>query len=187
MCWRIKLHERLHESQANLGGKLTTLSLLHYVLFNINHLLGKNIRIRTKHSVHLKGKLIMKYLTHFKTKSSWKHLHWKDILLVALVPPWVYPLCLGPKQKIICHLSPSRSPGNKFFWSFESKYDILYVYMTFFHFTKKFLSLLTMKVFFRNILPHRTLSIPNDIFYWLLLVDNTTMQIKLTVKFVTKT
>ena len=39
---------------------------------------------------------------------------------------------------------------------------------------------------YRNILPHHTPSNPNDIFYWFLLVDNRTMQIKLTAALLKK-
>ena len=49
--------------------------------------------------------------------------------------------------------------------------NILYFYMNVLHFMKKFLPLLTMQVFFQNILLDCTPSNPNDIFYWFFLVD----------------
>ena len=42
--------------------------------------------------------------------------------------------CTGRKN---CHLGLSSSPGNKFLWPMESKYEIVYFYVNFFHFTKK--------------------------------------------------
>ena len=49
--------------------------------------------------------------------------------------------------------------------------NIVYFYMNSFHFMKKFIPLLTMHPFFRNILLHHIPSNPNDIFYWFLLAD----------------
>ena len=43
--------------------------------------------------------------------------------------------------------------------------NIVYFYMNAFHFMKKFLPLLTIHAFFRNILTHHTTCNPNDIFY----------------------
>ena len=59
--------------------------------------------------------------------------------------------------------------------------NIAYFYMNFFHFTKKLLLLLTMHVFFRNILLQHIPSNPNDISYSFFLFYST-MQIKLTVE-----
>ena len=63
--------------------------------------------------------------------------------------------------------------------------NIVYFYENFIHFTKKFLPLLTMHTFFRNILPHQTLSNPHVIFYRYLLIYRT-MQIKLTTALLKK-
>ena len=63
--------------------------------------------------------------------------------------------------------------------------NIVYFYENFFHFTKKFLPLLTMHAFFRNILLHQTLSNPHVIFYRYLLIYRT-MQIKLTTALLKK-
>ena len=53
----------------------------------------------------------------------------------------------------------------------EVNLNIVYFYKNFFHFTKKFLPLLTIHAFFQNILPHLTPSNPHVIFYWFSLAD----------------
>ena len=104
------------------------------------------------------------------------HLYWKDMLLVVEVPPWVSPLCLLPKKNGIWVFLEVHDLN--FLGPLKVNMDISYFYMNFFNFTEKFLPLFTTQTFFRNILLHYTTSIPNDIFYWFLWVDNRTTLIK---------
>ena len=74
-------------------------------------------------------------------------------------------------EKEIWHLGLSRNPGKNFLGPLKVIMNIVYFYMSFFYFAKRFLPLLTMRAFFRNMLPHHTPSNLNNIFYWFLLVE----------------
>ena len=84
------------------------------------------------------------------------------------------------KKKKNWRLDLPRGLRNKFLSPFESKYEYCIFLYDLFSYYGMFFPLFTMQALFRNILPHRTPSNPNDIFYWFSSVDNRPMQIELT-------
>ena len=86
----------------------------------------------------------------------------------------------GTGKKSIWDLGLSRSPGNKFLRPFESKYGHCIFQYELFSFCEKVLSAFDHAGFFSKYFTAPHPFNPNDIFYWLLLVENRTMQIKLT-------
>ena len=86
------------------------------------------------------------------------HLDWKDTLLVVEVPTWVSPLCLVQEKKQFGILVFLEVHEINFLEPLKVNTNTVYFYMNFFHFTKKFLPLLTMQAFLWNILPQHTAS-----------------------------
>ena len=117
----------------------------------------------------------MKYLTHFydEIKYTEKIYYYQSKCLHGCFHYVWY------RKKTIWQSGLSRSPGNKFLRSFERKCEYCIFLWELYSFYKRVPSALDHAYFFRNILPHQTLSNPHVIFYRYLLIYRT-MQIKLT-------
>ena len=129
-------------------------------------MLQKNLRIRTVHSVLLDAcyEIFYSFLKRNLVK-----LDWKDLLVLVKVPPWVSP-CLVPEKKQFGIWVFLEVQERNFLVPLKVNINIVYFYIGFFHFTKKFLLVLTMHAFFSKYFTTLHPLQPKFYFYWFLLV-----------------
>ena len=185
MYWRIKLHEKLPARRDARGNwwffpfciEFSLISVICYTRTSESEQYTQYTRVKRN-----------AYYELFNTflRQNQVHLDWKDVLLVVEVPPWVYPLCLVPEKKQFGIWVFLEVQEINFVGPLKVNMIIVCFYIDFFSFNEKVPSTLDHTRLFRNILPHHISTNSNDIFYWFLLADNRTMQIKLTAALLKK-